>query len=65
MYQLVLPSTDPVPSSTNDYHSHGQPSTNDKQRQTTINDKPQTKTNNKRQTTTNDKQEQTTNNKKQ
>ena len=65
MYQLVLPSTDPVPSSTNDYHCHGRTSINDKQRQTTINDKPQTKTNDKRQTTTNDKQEQTTNNKKQ
>ena len=57
MYQLVLPSTDPVPSSTNDYHCHGRTSTNDKHRQTKINDKPQTKTNDKQQTTTNDKQE--------
>ena len=65
MYQLVLPSTDPVPSSTNDYHCHGRTSTNDKQRQTTIKDKPQTKTNDKQQLMTNKNKRQTIRNNKQ
>ena len=38
MYQLVLPSADPVPPSTNNYHCHGRTSTKDKQRLMTNND---------------------------
>ena len=54
MYQLVLPSIDLVPPSTNNYHCHGQTSTNDK---------PQTMTNDiQRLRTNNNKQRLTTNN---
>ena len=58
MYQLVLPSTDPVPSSTNDYHCHGRTSkTTDKgKRQTKINDEQQIMTNDKQHATTNNNQ---------